>query len=236
MFLLRHIPTAAFITATLSIPAIASVQLGSTRVIYHSDDKNVSVQVNNPGKEPVLLQSWIDDGDTQLSPEKINVPFVLTPPLTRVNQGEGQTLRLAYIGTNLPVNRESIYWLNVLEIPPVAGKNSNNIQVAFRSRIKIFYRPAPLTDKGAQEAPAQLKWNVQGDRITIANPTPYYVSILEIAATVNGKEFSIPADMVAPHSKESFVVPTTIKLNSGTKISVNTMNDYGAVVTQDIQQ
>lgn len=235
MFLIRHIPAAIFITAVLTIPALASVQLGATRVIYHSDDKNVSIQVNNPGKDPVLLQSWIDDGDAQLSPEKINVPFVLTPPLTRVNGGEGQTLRLAFVGTALPPDRESVYWLNVLEIPPVAGKSSNNIQVAFRSRIKIFYRPASLSDKGAQEAPAQLQWNKQNNHITITNPTPYYVSILEISAAQNGQQISVPADMVAPKSSASFEIPQALKLSSNTAVSVKTMNDFGAVVTQPIQ-
>lgn len=235
MFLTRHVPAAIVITAALTIPAIASVQLGATRVIYHSDNKNVSLQVNNPGKDPVLLQSWIDDGNAQLSPEQINVPFVLTPPLTRVNGGEGQTLRLAFVGTALPADRESVYWLNVLEIPPVAGKNTNNIQVAFRSRIKIFYRPASLSDKSAQEAPAQLRWNEQNNRITINNPTPFYVSILEISAMQNGKPVSVPADMVAPKSTASFEIPQTLKLGPNTTVSVKTMNDFGAIVTQPIQ-
>lgn len=236
MLLFRHISAAAVITASLTIHALASVQLGTTRVIYHSDDKNVSVQVNNPGKAPVLLQSWIDDGNAQISPDKISVPFVITPPLTRVNEGEGQTLRLAYVGTSMPENRESVYWLNVLEIPSVTNKKSNNIQVAFRSRIKIFYRPVSLDDKGAQEAPAQLKWNVQNSRITINNPTPYYVSIIEIIASMNGKHVSVPADMIAPYSSATFEIPQTLKMSSEAEISVSTMNDFGAVVKQNIQQ
>lgn len=236
MFLSRYITAATLITTTLTVPAMASVQLGATRIIYHSDDKNVSVQVSNPGKYPVLLQSWVDDGNTELTPEKISVPFVLTPPLTRVNSGEGQTLRLAYVGTALPQDRESVYWLNVLEIPPVTSKGSNSIQVAFRSRIKIFYRPDSLNDKGAQESSAQMKWSVQGNRITITNPTPYYVSVMEITALQNGKDIAVPADMIAPKSSASFEIPQSLKLTSDTAISVKTMNDYGAVVTQRLQQ
>lgn len=225
------------ITASFSVlPANASVQIGTTRVIYHSTDKDVSVQVNNPGNYPVLLQSWVDEGNPEIKPENIRSPFVLTPPLTRVNAGAGQTLRLSFIGAGLPTDRESLYWLNVLEIPPVAQQESNKIQVAFRSRIKILYRPEALDDKGALRAAAQLRWHQQGAKITLTNPTPYFISALAIVFQHNGKKTTVPATMIAPNSSETFSLSPGITLSPSAPLSVDTINDYGAVTSQLIQQ
>lgn len=105
----------------------ASVVISGTRVIYSSEAKDVTVKLNNVGKAPVLIQSWIDDGDMTVKPENIRVPFILTPPINRVDPGKGQTLRLSYTGAALPMDKESVFWLNVLEIP---AKNSSKMMPA----------------------------------------------------------------------------------------------------------
>ncbi|PHM72023.1 molecular chaperone [Xenorhabdus sp. KJ12.1] len=209
----------------------ASIQINTTRVIYHAAKKDVSVQVNNSGKYPVLLQSWTDDGHPEIKPDVMRTPFVLTPPLTRVNADTGQTLRLSFIGPALPSNRESVYWLNVLEIPPVDNKDKNLMQVAFRTRIKLFYRPKELDDKGAQEAASQLHWHPQGNKITLTNPSPYYVSAVGITATHAGKKSLVQADMIPPRSNADFSLPAGIIANSIDSVTVDAINDYGAVVT-----
>ncbi|MDI5035931.1 Holliday junction resolvase RuvX, partial [Salmonella enterica subsp. enterica serovar Montevideo] len=42
---------------------------------YPADKKEVLVQLMNQGNRSSLVQSWIDDGDSSLPPEKIHVPF-----------------------------------------------------------------------------------------------------------------------------------------------------------------
>lgn len=66
--------------ALFSMTGQASVVISGTRVIYPADAKEVSVKINNGGPSPVLLQSWIDNGDVNAKPSAIKVPFVLTPP------------------------------------------------------------------------------------------------------------------------------------------------------------
>ncbi|EAA5922551.1 molecular chaperone [Salmonella enterica subsp. enterica serovar Teko] len=224
--------TALFLAA--GIPAaFASIQISATRVIYHAAEKNVSVQITNPGKYPVLLQSWTDDGDPEIRPDTLRTPFILTPPLTRVNADAGQTLRLSYNGAALPTDRESVYWLNVLEIPPVGEKGGNQIQVAFRSRIKLFYRPTGLDNKGAKAAISQLRWRVQKNKISLSNPTPYYVSVITITVSGGGKKISVPADMLAPNSSADFTLPTGVTADS---VTVDAINDYGASVTAPVSR
>lgn len=86
--------------------------------------------------------------------------------------------------------------MNVLEVPPAplehSGKSvptsaeksepQNYLQLAFRSRIKVFYRPSGL--KGtANEAPASLSWKLHSDgRVLVSNPTPYHVTLTRTEA------------------------------------------------------
>lgn len=59
MKLHRFFSATALLLAT-GIPATyASIQINTTRVIYHAAEKDISVQITNPGKYPVLLQSWM---------------------------------------------------------------------------------------------------------------------------------------------------------------------------------
>ncbi|HBQ2432086.1 TPA: fimbria/pilus periplasmic chaperone [Klebsiella aerogenes] len=205
-----------------SASSMASAVISGTRVIYPSDSKEVSVKITNNGSAPVLIQSWIDNGDQNARPSAIKVPFVLTPPMNRVDAGKGQTLRISYTGGSLPQDKESVFWLNVLEVP---GKNQakaleNTLQMAFRSRIKLFYRPTGLEGK-ANDAPQSVTWHARGDGVEATNPTPYYVNFVNL--TVNGKRAD--GAMVPPRS--SVKVPLAAK--AGNKITGAFVNDYGAV-------
>ena len=202
--------------------AFAGVVITGTRVIYPSDAREVSVKITNKGKRPVLIQSWIDDGDVKATPEKIKVPFVLTPPINRVEPEKGQTLRISYTGADLPSDRETVYWLNVLEIPakdPLL-KDKNMLQMAFRTRIKLFFRPTTLKDD-ANEAISALTWRQVGQQVMANNPTPYHVSLVEIG--INGNKQAV--DMVMPFSEKIF----NIAGKPGEKIIGSYVNDYGSI-------
>ncbi|MDZ5641631.1 molecular chaperone [Enterobacter sp. A103] len=118
-------------------------------------------------------------------PEKLHVPFVLTPPLTRVEGRHGQTLRITATPNNMPADRESVFWLNVLEIPPTNKDGKNQLMVAFRNRVKLFWRPAALKN-GATDAPAKLTWHADGENIILSNPTAYYISLTGVHLVQSG--------------------------------------------------
>ncbi|MFC0228572.1 fimbria/pilus periplasmic chaperone [Serratia aquatilis] len=214
------------VVTLFSANALASVVISGTRVIYPSDAKEVSVKISNGGPSPVLLQSWIDNGDSKAKPSAIKVPFVLTPPMNRVESNKGQTLRISYTGGALPRDKESVFWLNVLEVPAKAQVKSdqNLLQVAFRSRIKLFYRPAGL-EGNANDAVKALTWKIQASKVQATNPTPYYVSLVNLS--MNGKKLGYA--MVAPRS----TMTLDLMGNSGNKIVGSFVNDYGAVNTFD---
>jgi len=128
------------LTYAMTTSAFASVTIIGTRVIYPASEKEVTVRLDNRGDQPALVQAWIDNGNPNEAVDKINVPFVLLPPVFRMEANKGQTLRIVFTGANLPANKESIFWLNVLDIPPrdKSLANQNQLQMAIRSRIKLF--------------------------------------------------------------------------------------------------
>lgn len=84
----------ALLLSSVILPAQAGVVIYGTRVIYPAEKKEIIVQLMNQGKRASLVQSWIDDGNTSLPPEKIHVPFLLTPPVVKVAGDSGQQLKL----------------------------------------------------------------------------------------------------------------------------------------------
>lgn len=229
MKFISHRALQAVTLATVALfgaKTFASVVISGTRVIYPAEAKEVSVKISNAGPSPVLLQSWIDNGDSNSKPSTIKVPFVLTPPMNRVEAGKGQTLRISYAGGSLPMDKESVFWLNVLEVPAKsqAKIDENRLQMAFRSRIKLFYRPAGL-EGNANDAAKALTWTSQGNRLQVTNSTPYHVSLVSLS--VNGKK--IDYEMIAPRSSQSLDLSGI----SGNKVTGRFVNDYGAVNTFD---
>lgn len=209
-------------------PAMAGVVITGTRVIYPAADKEVSVKVNNKGSAPALLQAWVDNGNADASPETIRVPFVINPPMNRVDAGKGQTLRLSYTGsTSLPSDKESVFWLNVLEVPPVDATKAgtNKLQLAFRSRIKLFYRPAGLKGDSSQAAES-LKWEVSGGKLTAVNNSPYYVSLLGVRSQSGSAKGE--GEMVAPFGRMP-VTGSKASFNAGQAIEYQYINDWGAI-------
>lgn len=86
-----------------------------------------------------------------------------------------------YVGPSLPTDRESVFYLNSKAIPSV-DKNKltgNSLQIATQSVIKLFIRPKNLAEAPAH-APSTLRCRNERGQLTITNPSPYYVSMVEL--------------------------------------------------------
>jgi chaperone protein EcpD len=217
--------------------AHANIVINGTRVIYPSNEQEVNVKLNNVGTSPLLVQTWLDKGNPKSRPDEIKVPFILTPPLFRLDANKGQTLRLIYTQEALPQEKESIFWLNVLEVPPKPSKNvgANWLQVAFRTRIKVFFRPESLNKQSqVQKAPSQVVWTLQstpkGYALLAKNPTPYFITIPEVILNINNKKLaSENSAMLPPFGQEIFNFKNLVNRPAGTlKINFSSINDWGA--------
>jgi fimbrial chaperone protein len=210
-------------------PADAGVMLGGTRVILREKDREASIPVKNTGTSPYVVQSWIDAGEG-----KNKTPLLVTPPLSRLDPGMENVLRVLRVQGQLPADRESVFWLNVKEIPE-KSKEENVLQIAVRSRIKLFYRPTRLQGK-PEESRAQLRWVVssgtqeQGAVLKIANPTAYHVTFT--ALNINNGQQLINADMVPPFGESTYPL-SAVKTPQAIRVNYTTLNDYGGETPEE---
>jgi chaperone protein EcpD len=215
----------------ISFNACADIVISGTRVIYPQAAKDVTVNLENKGNKPLLIQSWLDDGRDNVNPQELKLPFIITPPVTRVDAHKGQSIRITWLGQALPQDRESLFWLNVLEVPPKAQNAStqNLLQVAFRTRIKLFFRPTGL--KGTPEAAVKgLKWSVNTQSgnswLTARNDSAYNVSIASASFNAGGKTWATESHSIKPFSSESMKIKGSTAPKTGT-VKFVTINDFG---------
>ncbi|UPS64830.1 fimbrial biogenesis chaperone [Providencia rettgeri] len=205
-----------------------NIIVNGTRFIYPGNEKEITVQLNNTAERPAIAQAWLDTGDASETPDTIKTPFQITPPISRVEAKGGQTLRIKLMDKgSIPQDRESLWWLNILDIPPMAkakdGDNQNVLQLAIRSRFKFFYRPTGLSSR--ELAPEQLVIKANGKSIIIDNPTPYYITITKIS-TDGRSGLNEKTILLEPKNQE--IVELKQIVRSGTHIVINNINDYGS--------
>lgn len=216
--------------------AQASIVITGTRVVYDASQREVTVKLNNDGQSPMLVQSWIDEGNIQATPDTSTAPFVLTPPIARIDPSKGQALRIRYTGQKaLPQDKESLFWLNVLEVPPSSADGQNKLKIAFRSRVKLFYRPAGLPGN-ATAAAEQLKWSVQRNgadwALECRNDSPYYVTLGKVSVSGGGQSVSpaldINSSMLAPGERKT--LPLKGALATAGRVDYTSITDLGATL------
>ncbi|WP_434641126.1 molecular chaperone [Klebsiella sp. I138] len=207
---------ALLVSATSSY---AGVVVGGTRLIYDGGKKESSLSVNNPDKAPYLIQVWVEtvDGGAQ------KAPFMLTPPLFRLDGGQNNVLRVVRAGGNLPTDKESLYWINIKSIPSVEKEtNKNTLQIAVKTRIKLIYRPQGLGGI-PEESTEKLVWSRKGNQLQVTNPTPFYMNFQSVK--IGGKD--IPdITYVAPGTTANF--PLSAGMTGGA-VSWKIISDFGGI-------
>ncbi|EKI0254623.1 molecular chaperone [Enterobacter asburiae] len=209
----------------------ANIVINGTRVLYPENNKEVIVQLINTGDAPALVQSWIDDGDINSTPETAKVPFLLSPPVVKVNEHNGQQLRIKKLPANLPADRESVFFLNVLDIPPKPEnvQNQNTVQLAIKSRIKMFYRPAALTGT-LDDATKKLTLIASGKQFRIVNESPFHITVANIS---QGKTKLLQeSPMVSPFGQ--LTVATKNAVTRGQTYQLMYVDDLGAYKTRTL--
>jgi P pilus assembly chaperone PapD len=209
-----------------------AVKLGATRVIYDPDGNGATLTISNPQDYPMLVQSTVKAEDTT-SP----APFVVTPPLFRLDGKQQNRLRIVRTGGTMPADRESLQWLCVKGIPPksddawardVSGKSqapkanamSLDVQLSISNCIKLLVRPSTI--KGAvTDVAGKLTWSTAGGHLTVKNPTPFYMNFasLQLGST------RVPnAEYVPPFGSKSYPMP---KGATGGQLQWKVITDYG---------
>jgi len=203
----------------------AGVNVGATRVIYQSKEKEANLSLSNSGEDgvPYLVQSWVSLFDNR---DESADEFIITPPLFRLDAKSQNTLRIiATNAQNLPSDKESLFLLNVKAIPAMSSeqRHQNVLQIALKTTIKLFYRPANL--KGSlPEAVEKLQWRAEGGKLSVHNPSGFNIVVSELL--INNSASKDMPEVIKPDS----TVTTSTPLKNSDTLELSYINEYGSTV------
>jgi len=202
--------------------ASAAVVPDRTRVIFEESAPSVSVTVSNKNPQlPFVVQSWIEDQNSK----KVSSPLMVLPPLQRIEPNESSVLRIVKLpDVALPADRESVFYLNVREIPPKT-EAVNSMQIALQSKIKLFYRPAAAKRERGEDLALRMNLRVDpvSKQLLMDNPSPFHITVVGLLAGAQKIQMPIDAIMIAPFSSARIALPNT----SFSELRVSNMNDFG---------
>ncbi|SER56380.1 P pilus assembly protein, chaperone PapD [Pseudomonas sp. NFACC02] len=217
------LPWAMF--AFFSTAVDAAVSLSGTRLVFDGRFREASIEVSNSGTASVLVQAWLGKPDGVPSAAS-DLPFVVTPPLAQLPAQGKQMLRLFYEGVGMPEDRESLLHLYVLEVPR-RSEAAQQLSIAIRHRINVFYRPDSLPGDPA-EAAQNLIWqrSASADRtLWVRNPTPFHVSLQDVV--FEGGEVSDYL-LIEPLSERSLSRPSAPNSRATPgRLTFKALTDYG---------
>ena len=219
----------ALLCAAVATPATAAVTLQGTRIVHTATQgRDVTVRASNTGAQAAMVQVWVDDGDSHARPENMRTPFRVTPAEPRLLKAQqSQAYRITYAprpsDTPPPTDRESVFYFNLLDIPPkpADAASANLLQFAVRTRVKLFHRPAGLAGH-ARDAAGQLQWRAEGRTLLVANPSAYHVTLSTLTLADGSK---VKTDMIAPGATLPLVLPGDAAMPS--VIRFQWLDDYG---------
>lgn len=193
----------------------SGLRLETSVVVVEAQDGEGVISVKNTDEEPVLLYSEIVD-----VPEDKDPLLLVTPPITRVEPGETQTVRFL-LKSKEKLSTERLKRATFEGIPQTAP---NKVRVNIRQNIPIIIRPAGLAKNNAPWK--LLQWTASEQGVSVKNTGPYVVRmsqevILEPGARSAAlpKNYILPGETVALSTKPAGKVQTI-------KYTPATLNGY----------
>ncbi len=223
---LMKLGAVSLLSLMVSNQAMAAFVLNGTRFIYEEGKKNTSFEVTNQSEDTYGGQVWIDNTN-----QGINTAFLIpVPPFFKVTPEGKQIVRIMRTDSALPADRESLFWLNVQEIPPKpkGEVEGGMLAVAINTRVKLIYRPKSLVE-GRKDAEKGMQIVRRNGETWLTNPTPYYFAVTTVK--VNGKNVSLNEsvqDRLAQVAPKAEISLGNVALNGA--VSVEAVNDWGGTV------
>jgi len=218
---------AALVMFLLAEAAPAQVAIPATRVVFTARQQSVSVPVVNKGGHSVLIQAWVAGSSPDQPPEESTAPFVLAPPLLKLEPGRSKPVRIQKIAQQAPKDAvEHLYWLNVLAIPARQGQGEHGqqaeqgqLELAVRSVYKLFYRPDGVGKPN--DPPGSLRIRVshgEQRQLELANASAFHLNLGHVfVRQADGSEHELDNPMVPPHGAATIALPDSL---NGTLTSV----------------
>jgi len=195
----------------------AGIVASSTRLIINEQQQALSVILANTNDYPVMVQTWIDNGAPDSTPEKAGAPFIPLPAVFRMQPGAVQALRVINKQDArqraLPADRESVFWLNLYEIPPKNPQISRadaHVAMAMNTQMKVFYRPAALSgtpDRITNKLQFSLVKQGNDYLLRCENDSAFHASFGQMTVVAGGVRYPLAQEMdmmTAPFSERDY--------------------------------
>ncbi|MBG7621464.1 molecular chaperone [Herbaspirillum sp. AP02] len=204
----------------LALAVCARVEAGvmpeRTRLVFSQGVGEISLRLANTNDYPVMVQSWVDQGEGSQAPDTVLSSMFVMPAVLRLQPRAISQVRVLYTGDPLPGGRESVFWLNLYEIallPATAPQqDASRLLLGLNTQMKVFYRPPGLPDPGPQWQDAlhfQLRWDERQWVLVCHNDSPYFVSFASLQLSDGTQEFSprlAPDQMVPPFGEQRYLL------------------------------
>lgn len=121
----------------------------------------------------------------------------------------------------MPDDRESVFWLNIKNIPPSASnKATNSLEIAVKTRIAVLAtsKYPPYSRRCCTES----EMAPEGRNLIAENPNPIHISVMDVI--VDGHD--VPLNMIRPFETLTLPLPAN---SAGGQMTWRFINDYGAV-------
>ncbi|WP_342889718.1 molecular chaperone [Serratia marcescens] len=233
----------ALLLALASIGAQAGIIASATRVIFHEGETEKTLMLLNTNGYPIVAQTWVDNGDVNAAPELSRAPFVTLPSVFALPPSALKGLRILFAGANLPADRESVFWLNLYEIPPnppTTPPLASRVTLAMNTQMKIFYRPRALQGK-AENATEAVSFTLQkspdGYLLRCQNRSAFYLSFARIAVHADRRDYPVRQEndmMTAPFSTRDYHLDgvAASELPSQITVQATLINDQGQQIVK----
>lgn len=207
--------------------SFAVVNVEGTRAVFNSGDNVISMRLVNSGNEPSVVQIWTDDGDPLANPQDSRTPVIALPPVFSIQPGEIKSVKLQLVSPDkILKDRESLYWLNIYQIPPRSKMDAaeQHVFLPLRFRLKVFIRPenipVPEEEDGKKLIFSVIDVNDK-ETLLIKNPTPWHMNIGEL--NIDGEIFG--GLVVSPYSDSQMTLSNRSKKAKAIEYSI--INDDG---------
>ncbi|EOA8958779.1 fimbria/pilus periplasmic chaperone [Vibrio harveyi] len=206
--------------------AFAALSLDATRYIFKGDKAVLSPVVENQSERDFGAQVWLEN----IVEKDTRPTFIATPSFFKVKGKGRQVFRIMKASDHMPKDKESIYWLNLQEIPP--KKKGSGIAMAIRTKVKMIYRPeAIVKDRRGAEKNLTVSY-LPGER-WLENTTPY---IFAIDSVTDSKGKKIKFNKKDVKALTMFMPGDRVNVTGYTVKSVNAVGDYGALKNYVLKQ
>lgn len=186
-------------------------------VIVNESDGEASINLKNTDEHSSLLYSQI----LPIEEDDENI-LILTPPVSRVDAGETQSVRFI-LQTTTPLSTQRLRRVTFEGIPPKSDKAQVRINVL--QNLPVIINPKGLAKD--EEPWRRLKWTSSEESVEVSNPDKYVVRLDQKVVLNPGAHIvELPKTYLLPGDRVKIRFPEKLKSLSTATIFPATVYGY----------